>query len=134
MIWTFNGKPFTADMIGPYYGFVYKITNTLDGRFYIGRKFFYSKRSKIVKGKKKSIKAASDWEKYYGSNDALKEDTKRFGEEFFSREILHLCLTKGTANYFEVKEQMARDVLTRDDSYNTWIMCKCHRSHIKFLP
>lgn len=37
-VWTHNGAEFTDDMIGKHMGFVYLITNTLDGRKYIGKK------------------------------------------------------------------------------------------------
>ena len=42
--WIYEGRPFTSDDIGDYYGFVYCITNTSTGRKYIGRKYFVQKR------------------------------------------------------------------------------------------
>ena len=50
--WTYNGKDFTEDLVGNNYGFVYQITNLTNGRKYIGKKFFYSAKTKQVKGKK----------------------------------------------------------------------------------
>ena len=38
--WMYKGNPFTSDDIGDYYGFVYRITNTTNGKQYIGRKYF----------------------------------------------------------------------------------------------
>ena len=35
--WMYEGNPFTSDDIGDYYGFVYRITNTTNGKQYIGR-------------------------------------------------------------------------------------------------
>jgi hypothetical protein len=51
--WQFDGKDFTEDLIGNNYGFVYRITNKTNNRKYIGKKFFYSAKTKQVKGKKK---------------------------------------------------------------------------------
>ena len=36
--WMYEGKPFTSDDIGDYYGFVYRITNINNRKSYIGRK------------------------------------------------------------------------------------------------
>ena len=33
--WMYEGNPFTSDDIGDYYGFVYRITNTTNGKQYI---------------------------------------------------------------------------------------------------
>ena len=43
--WIYEGCPFTSDDIGDYYGFVYRITNTTNGKSYIGRKYFVQKRN-----------------------------------------------------------------------------------------
>ena len=131
--WLYKENDFTEDMIGDYYGFVYRITNLVDGKQYIGKKFFYSSKTKQVKGKKKRFKVSSDWQTYYGSNEELKKDVIIHGKENFERKILHLCLTKGTAGYLEAKEQFVNGVLESDDYYNTWIMVRVRDSHIKGL-
>jgi antitoxin component YwqK of YwqJK toxin-antitoxin module len=66
---------------------VYQITNLTNGRKYIGKKFFYSAKTKQVKGKKKKIKVPSDWQTYYGSSDILKQDVLQLGHDKFNREI-----------------------------------------------
>lgn len=131
--WTYKDKEFTEDLIGEHYGFVYLITNNVTNKKYIGKKFFYSSKTKQVKGKKKRFKISSDWQTYYGSNEELKKDVIIHGKENFKREILHLCLTKGTTGYLEAKEQFVNSVLERDDYYNTWIMVRVRDSHIKGL-
>lgn len=131
--WLYKDNDFTEDQIGENYGFVYVITNLVSGRKYIGKKFFYSQKTKIVKGKKKKLKVDSDWQTYYGSNEELKKDVIMHGREQFKREIIHLCLTKGTAGYLEAKEQFINGVLESDDYYNTWIMVRVRDSHIKGL-
>ena len=129
--WKYLDKDFTEDMIGEDYGFVYIITNLTNNRKYIGKKFFYSLRTKMIKGKKKRMKLPSDWQTYYGSNDAIKKDIIDLGKENFKREILHLCKSKGECGYLEAKEQFARSVMESDSYYNVWIMCRVRRSHIK---
>jgi hypothetical protein len=129
--WQYNDKDFTDDLIGDNYGFVYQITNLANNKKYIGKKFFYSTKTKQVKGKKKKLKVPSDWQTYYGSSDTLKQDVLQYGLENFKREILHLCKSKGVCGYLEAKEQFTNNVLESDDYYNTWIMVRVRKSHIK---
>lgn len=129
--WKYNGLDFTEDLVDDNYGFVYLITNLTTGKKYVGKKLFYFSKTKQVKGKKKRFKASSDWQTYYGSNDNLKKDVIMLGKENFSREILHLCKSKGECTYLETKEQFVRQVLESDEYYNTWIMCRVRDTHIK---
>ena len=73
--WLCEGSTFTSNDIGDFFGFVYRITNKVNGRIYIGRKYFYAFRT--PKGKKRKQKQESDWKKYYGSCPELKEDIKK---------------------------------------------------------
>jgi len=129
--WQYNGIDFTEDLIGDNYGFVYRITNKTNNRKYIGKKFFYSTKTKQVKGKKKRIKVSSDWQTYYGSSAELTKDVLQLGHDNFNREILHLCLSKGDCGYLEAKEQFICGALESDDYYNTWIMVRVRKSHLK---
>ena len=129
--WQYKGKDFTEDLIGDNYGFVYQITNLTNGRKYIGKKFFYSAKTKQVKGKRKKIKVSSDWQTYYGSSAELSKDVLSLGHDKFKREILHLCLSKGDCGYLEAKEQFVRGALESNDYYNTWIMVRVRKSHLK---
>ena len=109
--WTYLDRPFTGDDVRDNFGFVYKITNLLNGRSYIGRKYFWSFRT--PPGKKRKVKQESDWKKYYGSCPELKEDIKKTGNKvFFKREILSLHKTKGTCNYEETKQLFLNNVLS----------------------
>ena len=129
--WIYNNKEFTENEISDNYGFVYIITNLQSGKKYIGKKFFYSIKSKVIKGKRKRQKLPSDWKTYYGSNTELQNDVKILGQSMFKREIIHLCKTKGECGYLEAKEQFQRNVLESNDYYNTWIMVRVRKNHLK---
>ena len=101
---------FLSEDIGDKFGFVYLITNTQNNRQYIGRKYFWSFRT--PPGKKRKVKQESDWKRYYGSCPELKDDLKKYGKEFFSREILSLHVTKGTCNFEETKQLFLNNVLS----------------------
>ena len=108
--WIYKGNPFTSDDIGDYYGFVYRITNTTTQKSYIGRKYFVQKRK--PKGGKRKVTSESDWKKYYGSSDDLKQDIRRDGKDSFRREIISLHTTLGKVNYEETRQLFLNNVLT----------------------
>lgn len=130
-MWTHQGSEFTENQIGKYIGYVYLITNKLNGRKYIGKKLFWFSKTRVVKGKKKKEKVLSDWESYWSSSEELKKDVKELGEENFTREILYLCSNKGTMSYLELREQIDRRVLETDEYYNGFVGGKIHKSHVK---
>lgn len=108
-------------------GFVYKITNVITGKFYIGKKSLWSVRKKKISlrakkttGTRKTFERVtkeSDWKNYYGSSKDLKDDVNRLGKTAFKREILELCKSKKYLSYAEFAWQVKLDVL-RADSYN----------------
>ena len=107
--WHYKGTAFTSDDIGDFFGYVYRITNIESGRQYIGRKYFYQKRK--PKGGKRRITSESDWKRYYGSSDELKQDVREFGKDKFKREIISLHKTLGKVNYEETKQLFLHNVL-----------------------
>lgn len=141
-IWVYNSKPIT-DVPTGYIGFIYRITNIDTGRMYIGKKNFFSTVTKtktvLLKSgtkKKKRIKVTteSDWRDYYGSSEELCLDVQKIGAESFSREILHLCKTKGELSYKEAEYQFNEKVLLSPDLYyNSWISVRVRRAHLKHL-
>ena len=143
MQWKYQGikfepaEPFTYERFGEHwYGFVYCITNRATGKKYIGKKFFWSKKTlPITKTRKrrKRLLVESDWRNYYGSNKHLQADVKQQGEEMFHREIIHLCKTKGECAYMEAKEQFDREVLLSEEYYNGIISCKIGGQTVKNL-
>ena len=128
MHWTYQGNEITKlpeDVVG----FVYEITNTTNGRKYIGKKLARFKRSRPpLKGRKnkRRYKVDSDWQDYYGSSDELTLDVNRLGKSKFTREILFYCRSKAELSYVEAREQFARKVLETDDYYNGHIRVRVH--------
>ena len=131
-MWYYENKEISDEDIKEYTGFVYRITNLTNNKSYIGKKLFVSTRTKTLKGKRKKVKLDSGWRDYYGSNALLKADVEALGADNFRRDILHLCKSKGTANYLEMREQIDRRVLESDQWYNDQIYVRVHRSHLKF--
>jgi hypothetical protein len=137
--WIYNNNPIT-EFEPSVIGFIYVITNNIDGRKYIGKKkAFFTKTSiktvtlKNLTKKKKKIKSQvpSDWMVYYGSSIELKSDVEKLGAENFSREIVKLCYTLTEMTYFESKWQFDTDCLLYPEKfYNSWIMCRVRRDHL----
>tara|TARA_Y100000385_G_C12868867_1_gene540574 strand:+ start:272 stop:706 length:435 start_codon:yes stop_codon:yes gene_type:complete len=115
-------------------GFVYCITNRATARQYIGKKFFWSKKTlqKTKTRKRRKITyVESNWKDYFGSNKHLMEEVSTQGPEMYHREILHLCKTKGECAYMETKEQFDREVLLSDKYYNGIINCRIGSNSVK---
>jgi len=138
MQWIYRNEPVT-ELPTDCAGFVYLITNTENGRMYVGKKLsrFKTTRYKMhtqKNGKKvrKKIKGAvsSDWQDYYGSSDQLNRDVETLGKDRFRREILYYCRSKAELNYVEAREQFARKVLESDQYYNGHIRVRVHGSLI----
>ena len=108
--WIFDGTPFLSEDINGMHGFVYCITNTLTGKRYIGRKYFWQLRK--PRGGGRRVKSESDWKKYYGSSRELTEDRKQLGNLVFKRDILSLHKSKGLTNFEETRQLFLNNVLT----------------------
>ena len=129
MQWTYNGKT-VKELPEWVAGFVYEITNTHNGKKYIGKKLSKFKRSRRpLKGRvnKRRYTIPSDWQDYFGSSNALLEDIDKIGKEKFKREILFYCKNRGECNYIEAREQFARKVLETDKYYNGHIRVRVHK-------
>ena len=132
MNWTYKGK--TIDVLpDDCEGFVYLITNIDTNKKYVGKKL--AKTTKVrppLKGKKnkRRTRVESDWRNYWGSSEHLLADVEALGKEKFTREILHLCPSKGIASYLEAREQFERRVLESDEYYNGIINVRIGSSKI----
>ena len=138
MTWTFQNQT-VEQLPEDCVGFVYLITNTTNGRMYIGKKLakFSKTTQRTVKLKngnkrKKKIrtKIDSDWRDYYGSSPELSKDVEQIGKNNFKREILYYCKSKAECSYIEAREQFSRRVLESADYYNGHIQVRVHGSHI----
>lgn len=126
--WTYQGVVVEEETISKFAGFVYLITNLLNGRQYIGRKYSWINRKK--KGATRRSRSESNWKEYYGSNEFLQEDVKNLGAMNFKREILHFGKSKGEVNFLEIEEQFKRDVLYSDHFYNDQIQGKYFKKNV----
>ena len=115
-MWYLNGQ-IMNDVPEGMEGFVYLITNLENGKKYIGKKTFWERRKDKKTGRRK--KKISNWLDYFGSCDELIEDVKALGKDKFRREILYLCPHKKSMSFYETMEQFKRDVILREDYYNT---------------
>ena len=134
--WTLDGKKFTSDDIGDFYGYVYRITNLVSGHDYIGRKYFNTVRKlKPLKGfkRKRKVTKETDWQEYWGSSKRLLEDIEKLGKANFKREIICLCETRGDTNYMEAKIQFDEEVLLNPNNYNGIIAIKLGYGSVKNL-
>lgn len=138
MTWYYKGQIFNPDEedLKEWIGFVYVITDLSNDKKYVGKKLFWSKKTlPPLKGKTRKRRSIieSDWKKYYGSSDLVKQLLNEHGEQNFHREILHLCKTRGEAGYLEMYEQVTRNVLLDDMYMNGIIQVRIHRNHVKGL-
>jgi hypothetical protein len=133
MDWIYNDRAVTDDDLVGKVAFVYRITNLISGKQYIGKKKLTSYRRKKIKGKKnrKKIISSSDWREYYGSNDEILREIEHLGVQRFRRQILEFCSSLGEASYLELRYQVLENVLFQPDKYyNSIIQVRIHRKHV----
>ncbi len=120
-------------------GFIYCITNKINGRQYIGKKKFYNTKTSIktvtLKNgtkKKKKIKSEidSDWKEYYGSNTELQQDVEKNGVDHFDRKILRMCTTLGEMSYWETYEIFVNHAVPSPNYYNAWVSVRVRGNHL----
>ena len=132
MPWTYQGKTIET-LPDDCEGFVYLITNTTNGKQYVGKKLAKFKKTRPpLKGRinKRRSKVESDWRDYWGSSDHLLEDVAQLGEHKFTRQILYICNSRGAMSYLEAREQFERRVLESDNYYNGIINVRVGGSRI----
>ncbi len=115
-MWLYNNK-ILETVPDDMEGFVYLIENLTNGKKYIGKKTFWQRRKDRKTGRRKKVE--SNWKIYCGSCDELIKDVKELGVSHFVKTILYLCPHKKSMSYFETFEQFKRNVIMRDDYYNT---------------
>lgn len=108
--WVFHAE-FDPDN---WFGFVYRITDTINDKEYIGKKQLRNtRRLKPLKGNKNRRKkiSGSNWREYTGSSVNVNNAIGELGKENFKFEILSLHETKGSLYYAEVYLQITEDVM-----------------------
>lgn len=85
------------------YGFVYRITNKSNGKWYVGQK---------------KIDKRGLWKTYNSSSNKLKAEIKELGEENFDFEILEFVDCKWMLNYLELYYQIILEAMFDENSYN----------------
>jgi len=109
------------------FGFIYEITNTVTDKKYIGKKQCQSRiKRKPLKGKKRNRIdfKESDWKSYTSSSKELNEEIEKYGKDKFIFKILRTCDSKWALAYYEIKEQIDKNVLFREDYHNGIINCR----------
>ena len=113
------------------FGFVYIITNTKNGKAYVGCKQYY-----IGKSKKQSR-----WQTYTGSSKYLNEDIKKIGKKYFIFEVIAEYKNKRSLRYYEMYYQVKWNVLTAtvegSDNpafYNSYVGGKFYRPIESYMP
>jgi hypothetical protein len=130
--WIYKGNTLTT-VPDNCIAFVYLLTEVATGKQYIGKKGFWSVSTVVVNGRKKNTKRESEWAKYYSSNNEIMATVKGGNGAKFTREILHLCKTKGTASYLEAKEIFSRGCLEDPVNwFNYFLEIKVNAGHLKF--
>jgi len=149
--WLWEGNDVTEDVIPEdAVGFVYLIEHIPTGKYYIGKKSLESVRNvkigvrelarikeerklKGIRGslpKKKKVRKSSDWQKYYSSNDWIKEQITEGKEDEFKRKVLQFCYSKKSLSYYEVHWMFKYDVLSDDNCLNGNILGKFYRKDL----
>lgn len=125
------------------YGYIYITTNSITGKFYIGKKnYTFRRRKKLTKkelaeittkGRKpkfKYVEKESDWREYLGSSKELLEDVKKYGKENFEVRMLKECQDSVNLTFWELYYQIAYQVLF-EDTYNGQILNRFYKGKIK---
>jgi hypothetical protein len=126
-----------------FFGFIYRVTNMLDGRRYIGKKQYHRPNPK--RSRKKPIAdttgkwnpdhwLASDWATYTGSCKELNADIKEHGMHNFTFEIIAQCACRGDLSYTEVEMLVKLNTLTLRDEDDNRVYYNGNISAIKFIP
>lgn len=146
MGWRYKGKYITElnDMPENIFGFIYKITNTKTGNYYIGKKQVVSIRKR--KFGKKEIAALEDkrvkkyemvtkesnWREYRSSNNVVKEwFTNKDTSPHCDLEILKFCTSKKSLTYYELQQQFHHDVLSDELALNDNLLGKFFRKDLE---
>jgi hypothetical protein len=99
--------------VNEWVGFIYRIIDTETSREYIGKKLFFSKRSKRLKSRKNKVWTTkeSDWKTYTSSSETINKLIKEHGKSRFVFIIESLHKSKAALTYAEVEKMIVEDAL-----------------------
>lgn len=117
-------------------GFIYRITEIHSGRQYIGKKQFFSNRTKKIIGRKnkKHFKKESNWKTYMGSSVELNKAIAIHGKDNYRFDIESLHASKGTLHYREVELQIYENVMRERLPNGERKFYNGHIAAVKFHP
>jgi hypothetical protein len=139
MNWLYEGKEIQniEDLGENIFGFIYITHHLPSNKKYLGKKsLFHNVKKKLTKkelaeqtgpGRKPTttiVQKESDWKKYYGSEEFIKQKIKEDKQEEFTREIIQLVPNKKLLTYYECKYQFVYGVLESEEWLNTNILGK----------
>ena len=111
------------------FGFIYRITNKVSKKKYIGKKQYH----RYTRGGKKT--GTSNWKKYTGSSKDLNADIKLLGMKKFKFEIIEEYRTRGWLVYAECNHLHKCDALTQwNDEGTERVYYNAQIGAIKFIP
>lgn len=120
---------------------IYRITNKVTGRMYIGKKIIFNNvKQKLSQKKRKELKTRkiyeylkkeSNWMSYYGSSNELTEEIKLLGPDKFEREILEFVQGKKRATYREVVWLIKENCIISEKYYNSNILGRFFKKDIE---
>lgn len=145
--WTYENKEITCveDFPDNVIGFIYRLTDQVTGKYYLGKKILYfSKKRKIGKKEKllmvgkgrkptfERTKKESDWKNYLGSCEYFNQLRDQGKEDNIKREIVQFCYSKKHLTYCELKWLFGHNVLEDPLSVNENIQGKFFRKDLVF--
>lgn len=87
-----------------FYGYIYKITNLINGMIYIGQCSYHPDSRLGIK--------------YFGSGTKLKASVKENGKQNFKKEVLCICTTQNALNICETYLTIKFDAINPEVGYN----------------
>jgi hypothetical protein len=107
--------------INEYEGFVYIVIDTKNSKYYIGKKNFFSRRTKP--GNVNKTKTESNWRYYKTSSKHVKAQIDLRPDDF-EFHIMWLAKDKTALNYLEAKCIIQNGALETDTYYNDNVQIK----------
>ena len=123
-----------------YLGFIYLVTNLLNGKKYVGKKNYkhggktYHKRADGSKQTNYRKGTDTNWRDYTGSSEDLNADIEEFGIDNFEFRVIREYKTRGGLHYAECNLQHKRNVLTATLPNGERAYYNKTISAVKFLP